>query len=111
MCTYSATLPSPTLSSLPSLPLPSPPLPLSELMTQLSSPEVEGVYGTQVPLLFRAIVALGCVCSVSKEAIRELAGREPEAFQLHHLDYKTLAQYSYLPVGSFKYIYLYHSQK
>jgi DNA polymerase epsilon subunit 1 len=31
---------------------------------QKSSPDVEGLYESQVPLWFRAIVELGCVCSV-----------------------------------------------
>ena len=42
----------------------------SELVTQLSTPDIEGVYETQVPLELRAIVALGCVCTVNKKYAR-----------------------------------------
>ena len=46
--------------------------PHSELVTQLSAPDIEGVYETQVPLAFRAVVALGCVCTVSKKFTRSV---------------------------------------
>ena len=36
-------------------------------MTQLSAPDIEGVYETQVPLVFRVVVALGCVATVNKK--------------------------------------------
>jgi DNA polymerase epsilon subunit 1 len=81
-----------------------------ELMTQLSSPDIEGVYETQVSLLFRALCNVGCVCTVSKEATKELEGIERESFQLKHLEYRTLAQYAYLKENSFKYIFVYHTQ-
>ena len=45
---------------------------LSEITADLSSPDVEGVYERQVPLMFRAIVALGCVCSVNREFAKTL---------------------------------------
>lgn len=44
-------------------------------MADLSTPDVEGIYETQVPLEFRGIVHLGCVCMVAKEHIRELSAR------------------------------------
>ena len=47
----------------------------SELAAELSSPNIEGAYETQVPLLFRALVKLGCVCRVSRQDARMLAGR------------------------------------
>lgn len=42
----------------------------SQLTTQLSAPDIEGVYETQVPLLFRVAVTLGCVCTVNKKFSR-----------------------------------------
>jgi len=38
------------------------------LQENFSDPSIEGVYETKVELLFRAIMKLGCVCSVTKEA-------------------------------------------
>ena len=46
-----------------------------ELAAELSSPNIEGVYETQVPLQFRALVKLGCVCRVSRQDAKLLAGR------------------------------------
>ena len=39
----------------------------SEINADLLSPDVEGVYETQVPLLFRAVLNLGCICAVSRQ--------------------------------------------
>jgi DNA polymerase epsilon subunit 1 len=47
----------------------------SEISADLSSPDIEGVYETQVPLLFRCMVRLGCVCTVSREHARMAVGR------------------------------------
>lgn len=53
----------------------------------------------QVPLMFRALVQLGCVCMVNKHAMRDLAGREADTFDLEHLERRSLAQFSYLEPG------------
>ncbi|XP_076350234.1 DNA polymerase epsilon catalytic subunit 1 isoform X2 [Tachypleus tridentatus] len=80
----------------------------NELMAELSSPHIEGIYETQVPLDFRVLVTLGCVCKVSKSFVREYTSKESDTFDLRHLEFCTLAQYSYLPAGSMRYVYLYH---
>lgn len=54
----------------------------------------------QVPLLFRALVQLGCVCMVNKQVVRALAGREADTFELDHLEMRSLAQFSYLEPGN-----------
>lgn len=66
---------SPLLPLLLSRLLPSPLLPLlsSELATQLSAPDIVGVYETQVPLLFRTIVTLGCVCMVNRNHTKKIS--------------------------------------
>lgn len=38
----------------------------SELGTQLSAPDIVGVYETQVPPVFRVVTSLGCVCSLKR---------------------------------------------
>ncbi|XP_027018753.2 DNA polymerase epsilon catalytic subunit A [Tachysurus fulvidraco] len=81
---------------------------INEINADLSAPDVEGVYETQVPLLFRALVQLGCLCMVNKQVVRALAGREADTFELEHLDMRSLAQFSYLEPGSVRHIYLYH---
>ena len=42
----------------------------SDLVADLSTPDVEGIYETQVPLDFRALVDLGCLCVVDKNKVR-----------------------------------------
>lgn len=54
----------------------------------------------QVPLLFRALVQLGCVCVVSKQLHRHLSGWETDIFSLEHLEMRSLAQFSYLEPGN-----------
>lgn len=53
----------------------------------------------QVPLLFRALVQLGCMCMVNKQLVRDLGGREAETYDLEHLEMRSLAQFSYLEPG------------
>ncbi|CAL8327108.1 unnamed protein product, partial [Arctogadus glacialis] len=81
---------------------------INEINADLAAPDIEGVYETQVPLLFRALVQLGCVCMVNKQALRTLAGREADTFELENLEMRSLAQFSYLEPGSIRHIYLYH---
>ncbi|TRY87471.1 hypothetical protein DNTS_035299 [Danionella cerebrum] len=81
---------------------------INEINADLSAPDIEGVYETQVPLLFRALVHLGCVCMLNKQVVRDLAGREADTFDLEHLEMRSLAQFSYLEPGSVRHIYLYH---
>ena len=47
----------------------------SEINADLSSPDIEGVYETQVPLEFRAVLNLGCVCTVNRDVVKALGGR------------------------------------
>nr|XP_021531028.1 DNA polymerase epsilon catalytic subunit A-like [Aotus nancymaae] len=81
---------------------------INEINAELSAPDIEGVYETQVPLLFRALVHLGCVCVVNKQLVRHLSGWEAETFALEHLEMRSLAQFSYLEPGSIRHVYLYH---
>lgn len=111
----------------------------SEISADLSSPDIEGVYETQVPLLFRALYRLGCITTVNRDFAKYMQGRvslthfkkqlsqfrflwdvikefdifclfcqETDTFELDHLNFRTLAQFSYLEPGSIKHIYLYH---
>ncbi|CAB1321597.1 unnamed protein product [Coregonus sp. 'balchen'] len=61
---------------------------INEINADLSAPDIEGVYETQV--------------------VRDLGGREAETYDLEHLEMRSLAQFSYLEPGSVRHIYLYH---
>ncbi|GAB6019923.1 hypothetical protein CHUAL_001454 [Chamberlinius hualienensis] len=80
----------------------------NDLLTDLATPNIEGIYEAQVPLYFRALVDLGCVCMVAKQFASKLSAKEMENFDLEYLEFKSLVQNSYLLPGSLKYIYFYH---
>lgn len=70
-----------------------------ELMADLSMPDIEGIYETQVTLEFRTLLKLGCVCAVEREEARKLAAsgtRDLNTFFLGQLKMLSLAQQPYL---------------
>ncbi|KAG0367489.1 hypothetical protein BC939DRAFT_506368 [Gamsiella multidivaricata] len=76
------------------------------LSSFFSHPDVEGVYETQLPLLYRAIINLSCVCSVSNRAKRGL----DEGFELADLKAENMDKMPYLQEDrSLHYLYLYHA--
>ncbi|XP_069115944.1 LOW QUALITY PROTEIN: DNA polymerase epsilon catalytic subunit A-like [Argopecten irradians] len=81
---------------------------INEISADLSSPDIEGVYETQVPLEFRALVRLGCVATVNRDFAKYMSGRETDTFDMENLDFRTLAQFTYLEPGAIKHLYLYH---
>jgi len=79
-----------------------------ELLEDLSKPEIEGIYETQMSLEFRAILQLGCVCIVDPRAARKMADGA-DTFTLDQLEYKGIAFQPYLKqTDSINYIFLYH---
>lgn len=84
---------------------------VNEINADLSAPDIEGVYETQVPLLMRSLAQIGCVCMVNKQLTRHLVGRESDTFDLEHLEMRSLAQFNYLEPGSIRHIYLYHNSQ
>ncbi|XP_069681734.1 DNA polymerase epsilon catalytic subunit 1 [Periplaneta americana] len=87
-----------------------------ELTADLSMPDIEGIYETQVPLEFRALLRLGCVCSVERNEARRLAAAGlrdgTDTFSLHQLQFRSLAHHPYLnsKTASLRHLYLYHSR-
>ena len=63
-----------------------------------------------MPLDFRVLVDLGCLCAVDKQRARELASAsgDVDTFELGWLQFKTLAHYHYLPEKSYRTVYFYH---
>ena len=81
----------------------------NDLITDLSTPDIEGIYETQIPLEFRALVDLGCLVMVDKNKARALASESnPDTFELGWLQFKTLAHYHYMAPNAYKTIYFYH---
>lgn len=81
----------------------------SEIDTDIATnPSIDGIYETQMPLLFRAIVQLGCVATVDREAARKM--REVgDTFELNQLSFREIKSgFSYMDLSSIKFLYLYH---
>lgn len=77
-------------------------------MDDLTTPDIEGIYETQMTLEFRAILQLGCVCTVDKNAAGQMADGA-DTFNLEHLTFQSIAVQPYLKeTGVLKYIFLYH---
>ncbi|XP_034952341.1 DNA polymerase epsilon catalytic subunit 1 [Chelonus insularis] len=78
------------------------------LMENVTQPENEGIYETQMPLIFRAILNLGCVCVVNATSARNMAD-SVDTFTLNQLEIKPNLFENYLnKQESFKYVCLYH---
>lgn len=79
-----------------------------ELLEDLSKPEIEGIYETQMSLEFRAILQLGCVCTVDSKIARTIADGA-DTFTLDQLEFKSIAVQPYLRnVQTSNYAFLYH---
>ncbi|KAJ3022675.1 UNVERIFIED_CONTAM: DNA polymerase epsilon catalytic subunit [Siphonaria sp. JEL0065] len=72
--------------------------------------DVEGVYETQIPLLFRGLINLGCSASVNSARVQ--TGRGLEAgFELEDLKHLSFSKVPYLKDANLKVLYLYHAGK
>ncbi|XP_049878007.1 DNA polymerase epsilon catalytic subunit 1 [Pectinophora gossypiella] len=84
-----------------------------ELMGELSAPEIEGIYETQMSLEFRVLMQLGCICAVDTQEARKLqfGSSNIDSFKLSQLQFKTVAHQPYLKkqdgVSPVKHIFLY----
>ncbi|XP_026333322.1 DNA polymerase epsilon catalytic subunit A [Hyposmocoma kahamanoa] len=85
-----------------------------ELMGELSAPEIEGIYETQMSLEFRVLVQLGCVCAVDTQEARKIiqfGANNMDSFKLNQLQFKSVGHQPYLKkqegIAPVKHIYLY----
>ncbi|RZF46596.1 hypothetical protein LSTR_LSTR002928 [Laodelphax striatellus] len=86
-----------------------------ELALDLSSPDIDGIYETQMPPDFRALLALGCLCRVDRNEARRIAAsglRENNTFTLTQLLSCNPSEYSYLEKdeGTVRHIYIYYQK-
>ncbi|XP_014243351.1 DNA polymerase epsilon catalytic subunit A [Cimex lectularius] len=86
----------------------------NDLIADLSTSDVEGIYETKVSILFRALLKLGCVCAVDKNEKQRLANAltENNTFMLNHLVFKTIAHQPYLEESeiNLKRLFLYYNK-
>lgn len=81
------------------------------MLVDLATPDIEGIYETQMSLEFRVLMDLGCVCAVERsEAKRLIAAkaRDIDTFSLTQLEFKSVGQAPYLTeLHHLKKIFLY----
>ncbi|KAG1689536.1 DNA polymerase epsilon catalytic subunit A [Nymphon striatum] len=78
----------------------------NELFGDLTAPDIEGIYETQVSAELRTIVQLGCVCAFAKNS--SVPYKDLEVFELENLEFKSSSQHTYLRSDSMKHIYFYY---
>ncbi|XP_004343753.2 DNA polymerase epsilon catalytic subunit [Capsaspora owczarzaki ATCC 30864] len=80
-----------------------------EILNRFTDPNIAGMYELKLPLLTRALIQLGCVCSVQRDVSRYLT-TAPDSFSLDQLTYRTTGECGYLQPGSFRRIFLSYTQ-
>ncbi|KAM8707435.1 hypothetical protein ACLKA7_011510 [Drosophila subpalustris] len=69
------------------------------MLADLATPDIEGIYETQMTLEFRALMDMGCICGVQREEARRLAllsTRELETFNIEQLEQRPQSHIRYL---------------
>lgn len=73
------------------------------MLADLATPDIEGIYETQMSLEFRALIQLGCVCAVQRSEAKRLASSTSsntlDTFSIEQLEFRTTRQCDYLPNG------------
>lgn len=82
------------------------------MLADLATPDIEGIYETQMSLEFRALVQLGCVCAVQRSIAKEIATNRAtstlDTFSIEQLEFRTLSHQQYLKDGgNLKRLFLY----
>lgn len=72
----------------------------------ISHPSIEGVYETQIPLLYRVLIDIGCVTKVNRAMVKNI----DKGISMEYLQPEEVSKKSYLnDKNSLEYIYLYHT--
>uniref|UniRef100_A0A182VPQ9 DNA polymerase epsilon catalytic subunit n=1 Tax=Anopheles minimus TaxID=112268 RepID=A0A182VPQ9_9DIPT len=64
------------------------------LLADLATPDIEGIYETQMSLEFRALMELGCVCAVQRSEARNLAAlatKDLDSFNIQQLEMRPIS--------------------
>lgn len=77
---------------------------MQDFATFLNHPDIEGVYETKVPLLYRALMDMGCCVRLRAGRLRD--GKRPtdaeNHFRLEDFVFKSTSESEYLKDGSFQ---------
>ena len=80
----------------------------SEIETELNGPEIEGVYEMGVPLDFRILVNIGCLCTVSRAASRGKPKSGTDHFELNDLEFRSCSEELYMKENIIRKMFLFH---
>ena len=80
----------------------------AEIETELNGPEIEGVYEMGVPLDFRILVNIGCLCTVSRAASRGKPKSGTDHFELNDLEFRSCSEELYMKENIIRKMFLFH---
>ena len=80
----------------------------SEIETELNGPEIEGIYEMGVPLDFRILVNIGCLCTVSRAASRGKPKSGTDHFELNDLEFRSCSEELYMKENIIRKMFLFH---
>ncbi|KAL9894607.1 DNA polymerase epsilon catalytic subunit 1 isoform 1-T1 [Glossina fuscipes fuscipes] len=69
------------------------------MLADLATPDIEGIYETQMTLEFRALMDMGCMCAVQRDEAKRLASlatKDLESFSIEQLEHRSQAYVKYL---------------
>ncbi|XP_058812219.1 DNA polymerase epsilon catalytic subunit 1 [Topomyia yanbarensis] len=73
------------------------------MLADLATPDIEGIYETQMSLEFRALMEIGCLCAVQRSEARALAAlatKDLDSFNIQQLEMRNLSHTPYLQNGA-----------
>ncbi|KAF2077511.1 hypothetical protein CYY_001210 [Polysphondylium violaceum] len=83
-----------------------------EFTTLFTNPLIEGAYETKIPLNFTAILKVGCMASLKRNApVGNKVVNQNTCFNLADIAMVHDRQYSYLAHQNFEQVYIYHNSK
>lgn len=65
------------------------------MLADLAAPDIEGIYETRMSLEFRALMDLGCMCSVNREDVLRfirLGTKDMDTFSLDQLEFRNISE-------------------
>eukprot|EP00002_Diphylleia_rotans_P041170 TRINITY_DN9949_c0_g1_i1.p1 TRINITY_DN9949_c0_g1~~TRINITY_DN9949_c0_g1_i1.p1 ORF type:complete len:2242 (+),score=458.11 TRINITY_DN9949_c0_g1_i1:64-6789(+) len=79
-----------------------------DITSYINHPDVEGVYESKMPVTFKAVMELGCTCSV-KPMLRTKNRPAGDIYSIEELEFKTTTEVPYLQGIELRRIFVYHS--
>lgn len=82
----------------------------NELLNDLTDPLVEGIYETQIPLMFRILCTMGSICHIKPQKRRTTGQQGSDIYLLQDIERVFSSKIEYLSATSLKPVYFYFHQ-